>query len=393
MPVMRFDAGRLDSPSLTSQGYVKAKALATRTGVFYYLNFDGTVRRELRHPDEVFSKESMATLGSVIVTNDHPPEPLNADNTSKYNCGFTSETVEKMDEFLKTGITLTNSTCIKEVLDGVKQELSCGYFCDLDNTPGNYNGEEYDVVQRNIRYNHLAVVKFGRAGPEARIQMDSLPETFRADAAIMTENEKKTSTENKNGVDFKISAEKKEHFMAKFKIDGVEYEVQDGALAQKIVEKTDALESSNKALEEAKKELETLKAKTDALDSELKKSDAKVKELESKTISEKEIRARADEMNKVFDLGKKILDKEFKEDMSVEEVKTAIVKKELSDVDFTGKEKAYFDAAFDVISKRNEKAGTQALSDALKSKTDSNGLTSDAAKKKREEEAKNAWKK
>lgn len=169
--------------------------------------------------------------------------------------------------------------------------------------------------------------------------------------------------------------------------------MQDGALAQKVVQTIDALDSAKKTIEDSKKEIETLKAKADALDSELKKADEKVKELENKKLSDQEIRARADEINKVLELGKKVLGKDFKDDMAIEDVKKAVVTKELSGLKLDGKDQAYFDAAFDVIYKRSEKAGSNALADALSHKTDSQVSDSAAAKKKREEEYKNAWKK
>jgi hypothetical protein len=58
--------------------------------------------------------------------------------------------------------------------DGAKlREVSCGYTCDCDPTPGKYEGERYDCVQRNIRYNHVAIVARGRAGPEIRLHLDA----------------------------------------------------------------------------------------------------------------------------------------------------------------------------------------------------------------------------
>jgi hypothetical protein len=36
-------------------------------------------------------------------------------------------------------------------------ELSCGYQCRLDPTPGIYEGWPYDVVQRDIRHDHVGV--------------------------------------------------------------------------------------------------------------------------------------------------------------------------------------------------------------------------------------------
>lgn len=52
------------------------------------------------------------------------------------------------------------------------RELSLGYSLDLDETPGVWNGQPYDAIQRNIRINHLALVEKARAGEQARLNID-----------------------------------------------------------------------------------------------------------------------------------------------------------------------------------------------------------------------------
>lgn len=70
---------------------------------------------------------------------------------------------------------LQNSLVIwpKEDIDGVrnreKYQLSCGYTFDLDMTPGVFEGVRYDGVQRNIVYNHVAIVDEGRCGPDVMV--------------------------------------------------------------------------------------------------------------------------------------------------------------------------------------------------------------------------------
>ena len=54
------------------------------------------------------------------------------------------------------------------------RELSLGYELDLDETPGTWNGEPYDAIQKNIRVNHLALVDKARAGDQARLNTDGL---------------------------------------------------------------------------------------------------------------------------------------------------------------------------------------------------------------------------
>ena len=69
-------------------------------------------------------------------------------------------------EFLifSTKITVTDAETISKIESGKQVELSCGYDLDLIEESGSYNGEHYDAIQTNIKYNHVASVKAGRAG-------------------------------------------------------------------------------------------------------------------------------------------------------------------------------------------------------------------------------------
>lgn len=62
------------------------------------------------------------------------------------------------------------------LIEAGKRELSCGYRCVYDFTPGTFRGESYDCVQRTIRGNHLALVHTGRMGPDVAV-LDSIDQT------------------------------------------------------------------------------------------------------------------------------------------------------------------------------------------------------------------------
>jgi hypothetical protein len=49
-----------------------------------------------------------------------------------------------------------------------KKDLSLGYSCDFEMRPGVFNGQPYEVVQTNMRGNHIALVDEGRV-PGARV--------------------------------------------------------------------------------------------------------------------------------------------------------------------------------------------------------------------------------
>src|SRR5690606_11989374 len=83
--------------------------------------------------------------------------------------GEVSTAAQKDGEWIALPLILKDAAAIKAVQGG-KRELSAGYTCTLDWTPGTTpDGETYDAVQRGIKINHLAVVDRARAGSTARI--------------------------------------------------------------------------------------------------------------------------------------------------------------------------------------------------------------------------------
>lgn len=61
------------------------------------------------------------------------------------------------------------SETLAELIESGKRELSCGYRCEYDWSPGVFNGQTYDLVQRNIRGNHIALVNSGRMGSDVAV--------------------------------------------------------------------------------------------------------------------------------------------------------------------------------------------------------------------------------
>ncbi|QOV06229.1 putative capsid maturation protease [Burkholderia phage Maja] len=51
---------------------------------------------------------------------------------------------------------------LQRALDSGKCELSLGYSCDFLEQPGTWNGQDYEVVQTNMRGNHIALVDAAR---------------------------------------------------------------------------------------------------------------------------------------------------------------------------------------------------------------------------------------
>lgn len=171
--VRRFDLGEMREATRTPQGFLLIPGFATRVGVFTYMDGDGKVRRELRHPDDVFDPASLATLKYAPVTLEHPPDMLTPENVGDYSLGHTTERVEVNRDMVDTDLIVEHQDGIDAVeKDGIR-ELSSGYHCDIIEEQGTFNGAPYNFRQKNIVYNHLAMVKRGRAGPEVRMRLDS----------------------------------------------------------------------------------------------------------------------------------------------------------------------------------------------------------------------------
>lgn len=162
-PVKRFDDGR-----------VRVEAYFTRAGIFEYVKQDGGIRRELRLPEDVFAPASVATFANIPVTNDHPPALLTTKNAREYQVGLTGDSVVREDDLMRGTFTVTDRETV-DAMEGGKVQVSCGYACKVDYTPGVHpTYGRYDARQYDIRGNHLAIVDMARAGEVAAARMDGV---------------------------------------------------------------------------------------------------------------------------------------------------------------------------------------------------------------------------
>lgn len=190
---VRFDiSNTLPAAEKLPDGRLRASAFLTRSGVFSYRAPDGTTRREYRPPSEVFDAASLRSFEMAPVTDDHPPGLLTAKTARKYAVGSVGEIVRQDGDHVAATLMVVDEDVIAK-MDAGKRQVSCGYTCELDMTPGvTPDGERYDAIQRKIRGNHAAIVDIGRAGPSARVHLDS--ETVeRWDSAEMVADETETT--------------------------------------------------------------------------------------------------------------------------------------------------------------------------------------------------------
>jgi uncharacterized protein len=177
----RTDYVTVRDPRLDSNGSLKVRATIARVGVQEYYEKDRLIR-EYRPPDEV--EKSALTFLDKPITVDHPEEKeVTSDNAGKYLKGIIKDS-EFNGTTVDAQLLITHSDAVKAALS-THQQLSCGYYCDHEETPGVWidstgligeKGKEYpyDRIQRNIRGNHVALVERARAGNIATIHNDSV---------------------------------------------------------------------------------------------------------------------------------------------------------------------------------------------------------------------------
>jgi hypothetical protein len=172
MRVRRIDLGTLAAPVRRADGTIVVEARIARTGVQTYRNADGSTRVEYR-PDAEVSK-AMTSLRLVPLTNLHPPTMLDAGNARAHSVGAVGENIRRDGKWIVAPLAVHDGATVKQMDSGELRQVSAGYECELDETPGTTpDGERYDAVQREITHNHVALVPNARAGKDAAVRMDA----------------------------------------------------------------------------------------------------------------------------------------------------------------------------------------------------------------------------
>lgn len=168
------EAFKPTSRTRTPEGYLCVKGIAARTGVYQYvsteLDLPGPARivNVYRPPEEVFAPESMASYIDKDVTNDHPSDLVNSTTFREVSVGHVRG-VERDGDNLVVDMIIKDQSAIDDIESG-KAELSPGYTAEYVEQPGQApDGTPYELVQRDIKINHNAVVDAARAGKVARI--------------------------------------------------------------------------------------------------------------------------------------------------------------------------------------------------------------------------------
>lgn len=153
------------------KGYLLAPASISRIGIQQYTSHEcgldldkpNRIVNVMRKDSDVFDADSLASFKTAILTNDHPKVAVDAGNAKELSVGFIDGPVKTSSNTVDADLVWTDADTINAIDTG-KEEISVGYSCDLVPERGVFEDKEYELIQTNIRANHVALVDKGRAG-------------------------------------------------------------------------------------------------------------------------------------------------------------------------------------------------------------------------------------
>lgn len=168
----RIDRGGRITSKIDDNGYLRIDGVVAHVGILEYMDDDGTIIREFVPEETLFDEESLKSLAGAPVTLQHPPVMVTPSNYKEYSQGSVNGMPKRDGDNLVASMLVIGNDALHAVeYEGVS-ELSPGYSVDLDETPGEWQGQKYDRVQRNRRYNHQAIVDAARGGSICSLRFD-----------------------------------------------------------------------------------------------------------------------------------------------------------------------------------------------------------------------------
>lgn len=326
------DRAAISGTRRTKDGYLVTEARVARGGNIqdYYGHEIGEgeanqLFKVWRPDDEIFKAESLSTFAHKPITLDHPAIGVTPDNFRKEAVGHVGSEVLRDGEFVRVPLVVMDGKAIEAIETGTR-EISMGYDCELVMQSGTTpDGRSYDAFQRNIRINHCAVVKAGRAGPQCRI----------GDSFVRNTQQQKDTPAMKTVT-----------------IDGKAFEVTDEAAVaiQKLQADTKStLSEAGPVLDQARALIADLKGKQEEADKAVADAKAEAEEAKKAVPSADALAKMVSDLAAVVDAAKAIAPDLDTKGLTADAVKAAAVKAVLGEDALKDKDAAYVSAAFDLI--------------------------------------------
>lgn len=288
--IQKFDVNVLHK---TPEGYYQGNVVCTGIGVFRYLDKNKRFVQRLRDVDDV--KAATASINCKPITLQHPNQPVNADNVDGLEVGMTANDATFDGLNNRVTVTITGKKAIDAIDKGEVKAFSMGYKCTVVENDGVWQGVHHDQQQKDIVYNHLALVTKGRAGDKVNFMVgDSADFADIFDMADPEEGEKKPTedgneyqdgqpvivNDGKAGqeVNLKDNNHNQEQSMKTIQLDGVDYQADEKviealqAAQNDAAEKLDEIHTLLSAVDEKDSQIADLQEKLDAANDEIDES-------------------------------------------------------------------------------------------------------------------------
>ncbi len=338
MTVSRYDYVAIKA-DVSPEGFIRDRPVLSRSGIFEYRTQSGKITKEYRPEEEVFKEDSLSGLYGIPITDNHH-KMITKDNLTSI-VGSVLSPGSREDANLVADIIIYDAKQI-----GNKRELSLGYSCDIDETSGEWNGQKYDVIQRNIKPNHLAVVHKGRAG-NARLRLDSTDATS-----------------------FELEEDMSDPKLVTIRLDEIDY--------QASPEVANALKKTNDDFASLKQRYDSLEAERDTLKTDAAKHSQQLDAIRASARSELKARFDLETLAESHSV-------KFDEADTDRVVMTKVVGKLNPDLNLDGKSDDYVSSAFDitVANHKSKKVSNQLHRlDNVRSMTDDNKPAAMTAREK-----------
>ena len=176
----RYDFAPITREELDKSYDTLAYATVCRDGILTYYTGGGKAIKELRPASANRQVEFLEKLYNLPIVVEHPPVKLNGNPEHPLKVGNIVEVVgyDPQHSNVGTYIKIDDPDIKDKVLKGEYTDVSLGYASTILETPdGVYHDPIDDItyvgdfqrVQINIKPDHLAITKLGRAGSDVRI--------------------------------------------------------------------------------------------------------------------------------------------------------------------------------------------------------------------------------
>ena len=357
--------------TITDEGFLMSEVILARTGIQDYFGYElgfmddpNKVFKVWRPEEEVFDSESMKSFEGKPVTNNHPPELINIDNVKIYQVGYTGTEIFRKDDLLIGKIIVTDKNAIQDIEKG-KNQVSNGYNSDFDFQSGvNDEGEYYDLIQRNIRGNHVAIVDNGRCGETCKIQdsEDKMPKKIKAlqvgDATYdVPEGSESVVAALREEIE-KLKKELEESRGTKDSENEINYKAHQPRTSSMNGQMGKGEREGEEWGEEMKKEnRDELEGEEGMVHKDKMRKDRMRKD-DDMDYDEDEIEKRAEERMHVTDVARKLIPSFDCKGVKLMDIKKAIVSEKKTTIVLDSKSNDYINACFDVIAEDAFKGNT-----------------------------------